>query len=576
MGNINIGLDTQKRAAEKDLVFLETFQNRAAVEENGGVVNGVDIANGVATFADDNDYINYTPYFNWSDSDWSLLITASLNTGLTAQFRGIITTRVGAVGNWWTFGLYNSGKMAIETSGGATQSTYDPAGAGDITYLVTHDASITTIKVYYSVDNFTTAIITRSYGATTLGDISSELRLGTWLGSANTWKGTIKQIRIFNRVIETSEALAYYNGTMWTYDQHCVLALPMNLRDHKPEALEIDAGLIDGDMEAADVSAWTATSGTLSKVTTDPQAGSQNLRSTATVGAGAKFPSAYQDILTIGKRYRITGYARSDGSHIPLIANATVRWTGTTETSWQYFDISITATATILQFVFQVTDPVGTEYVDFDSITVTELQSYTKDRSGNGNDAIFGGGVVANYPTFSDGRYTFDGTNDYIEVNLGSTPDDFTISVYFKWNSNDTANLIFVFYDSDKKYYLLTKSTDTIFIGFNNKYTGILAGLYNQFNNDNVLSFVFKKGQDYADVYLNGNLHEQKTSGTLDATTTDDVANNILVGGTTTVSQYAECDINSFFFHNTALNPTQIRDLFYRMEAIESQGRAGQ
>jgi hypothetical protein len=268
---------------------------------------------------------------------------------------------------------------------------------------------------------------------------SASLSLGATSDGAAFTNAEIDFAYIFDGVeLSAAEILAYYNGTMWEYDRHCVLALPMLLRDH------------DAD----------------------------NVR--------------------------------------------------------------------------------------------------TLDRSGNGNNAQWGDGSTAStFPTFSKGRYAFDGTDDYMKVNLGSTPDEFTISVYFKWNSNNTSNLLFAFYDSDKKYYLLTKTAANIYVGFNNKYTVIFAGDYNRFNRNNVLTFIFKKGQDYADVYLNGNLYEQKTSGTLDATTTDDVANNILIGGTTTVSQYAECDINSFFFHNTALNPTQILDLQMRMEENYSLGRRG-
>jgi hypothetical protein len=46
---------------------------------------------------------------------------------------------------------------------------------------------------------------------------------------------------IFREVLTANELSAYENGSMWSYDNNCVLALPMLLRDHKPtEAFTLD------------------------------------------------------------------------------------------------------------------------------------------------------------------------------------------------------------------------------------------------------------------------------------------------------------------------------------------------
>jgi hypothetical protein len=375
----------------------------------------------------------------------------------------------------------------------------------------------------------------------------------------------IENVYVFNNDLTEEEILAYYNGTMWDYDRHCVLALPMLLRDHKPDDLEVDSGMVNGNF-----STWTdptvpdgwdkeGTHNSTNYVEESAGGGCRLVSDGTSMGIG-------QAIITSGKKYRLTYDVLAVDTGV---AKFDFGGTITLDTPGSFEEIITPSTNDFLFY------RVGTCDVTIDNVVLTEIKSYTKDRSGNGNDAIFGGGVVAAYPTFSDGKYTFDGSNDYMNVDLGSTPDEFTISIYFKWNSNNAANPIFAFYDSDKKYYLLTKSTNTIFIGFNNKYTGILAGLYNQFNNDNVLSFVFKKGQDYCDIYVNGELYEQKTSGILEAVTSADVANNLFIGGITVSSQYGEADVNNFMFFNTALNPTQILDLQMRMEENFSLGRRG-
>jgi hypothetical protein len=87
--------------------------------------------------------------------------------------------------------------------------------------------------------------------------------------------------------------------------------------------------LVDGDMEAVGVSAWTPNAdAVLTKETTNPHGGSQVLR---IARDGTNNPNARQVILEFGKRYRFNGYARSDGNAIPMI-NSGVYWTGTTST----------------------------------------------------------------------------------------------------------------------------------------------------------------------------------------------------------------------------------------------------
>lgn len=99
--------------------------------------------------------------------------------------------------------------------------------------------------------------------------------------------------------------------------------------------------LVDGDMEAAGTSAWGVfVAATLSKETASPQAGTQNLKVLYNGNASCY---AKQTILLAGYRYRIKGYAKSDGGMLPLIGtDAATVWIGTTSTSWQAFDFSFT------------------------------------------------------------------------------------------------------------------------------------------------------------------------------------------------------------------------------------------
>lgn len=126
----------------------------------------------------------------------------------------------------------------------------------------------------------------------------------------------------------------------------------------------------DGDMETSGTGYWvSAQSGSLSKQTTDPHGGSQVLR---VAYNGTSSPGAAQAILTNGKRYRITGYFRGDGTFAPRVLHGgTVGTTGTSSTTWQSFDITVIPTGGVNLELRSLATSAG--YAEFDDVTVTEL-----------------------------------------------------------------------------------------------------------------------------------------------------------------------------------------------------------
>jgi len=165
--------------------------------------------------------------------------------------------------------------------------------------------------------------------------------------------------------------------------------------------------LSDGDMEAVDTSAWAAgNSAALTKETTNPHGGSRVLRITKTT---TNNPYTYQNIAVTGKRYRTTGWARSDGNAQPRVATAVgvPLWTGTTSTDWQYFDVEGEAVR-ILGFTFFTITSVDTEYTEWDDISVREVNPLNGD--------ITGATVNQDAGNRLKKAYLFDGTNDYVDV----------------------------------------------------------------------------------------------------------------------------------------------------------------
>jgi uncharacterized phage protein gp47/JayE len=141
--------------------------------------------------------------------------------------------------------------------------------------------------------------------------------------------------------------------------------------------------LKDPDMEETTAAYWNSgNSATLSKTTTFPHSGQRSLEVTRN---GVNIPYAYQDCLTLGREYTITGYARSDGAGdgggppTPLLYNgSTLIWTGTTSALWQPFSVPITATDIQLRLASDAT--VGAPDVYFDDIAVLVTDSLPGDR----------------------------------------------------------------------------------------------------------------------------------------------------------------------------------------------------
>ncbi len=127
----------------------------------------------------------------------------------------------------------------------------------------------------------------------------------------------------------------------------------------------------DADMEAATTAAWSTTNGaTLTKETTTPHGGTNCLR----VARGTtNNPNSYQVVLTVGKTYCVTGWARSNGVSNPYVYLGIAtgyEWVGTTSTDWQYFTLIRKVTDTRLALASNATTG---NYVEFDDIKLYEV-----------------------------------------------------------------------------------------------------------------------------------------------------------------------------------------------------------
>jgi len=143
------------------------------------------------------------------------------------------------------------------------------------------------------------------------------------------------------------------------------------LADGDMEATNAAVNFTDGNMEAAGTGAWYPSQATLSKETVTPHTGLQSLRVTYN---GFTDGAAYIGGITGGRVYHITGWARGDGGSSPLVSSAWMTPTyfaGTTDNSWQAFDVTVIASTDILQFGSHNLS--SGHYVEFDDISVTDV-----------------------------------------------------------------------------------------------------------------------------------------------------------------------------------------------------------
>jgi hypothetical protein len=200
--------------------------------------------------------------------------------------------------------------------------------------------------------------------------------------------------------------------------------------------------LVDGSMEATGVTAWTVgNSATLTKQSTSPVSGLRYLRVTYN---GVTNPYAAQTILTIGKKYRIIGYARGSGNPLPfsfprIVEGATIIWTGTISATWQDVDVTFTATGTVLSL--QCTTSTAGEFAEFDHISVNEipdLQDGDMEAAGTtawsvGNSAVLTKDATDPFGGVQDLRVGYGGVaNPYAYQTILSSNSTYGIRVFAK------------------------------------------------------------------------------------------------------------------------------------------------
>lgn len=146
----------------------------------------------------------------------------------------------------------------------------------------------------------------------------------------------------------------YFDITFLAVDSYVLIGftgLAPNYVDFDEIYISSTQELTDGDMEDAGTGAWTPIrSAVLTKESSSPAIGSQWLK---VAYDGIDHPWALQTVLIPGVKYRVTGWAKGNGSAAPevITINPTFTsvssiWVGSPGLFWQRFDVVFTCEAT--------------------------------------------------------------------------------------------------------------------------------------------------------------------------------------------------------------------------------------
>lgn len=138
-------------------------------------------------FAGD-DFLTTPVKRDWSGTDWTLFVVASLDSDAPVNYRGIIGNRFGP-GNatWWSLGTKGDGTTYLELAAGiGVDTSLLPANSRACVYAVVKQG--TQFSLYRngtSVGNATHPNV---------GGLDNELRIGMWFGDGQEWDGDIAEI----------------------------------------------------------------------------------------------------------------------------------------------------------------------------------------------------------------------------------------------------------------------------------------------------------------------------------------------------------------------------------------------
>lgn len=381
--------------------------------------------------------------------------------------------------------------------------------------------------------------------------IPTNFYVGASNAGATPFDGEIHSISIYNDLLTGDEAQALYDNSLFNFQNKADVWLDMKSQVGKESGTELVSGMTAGD--------WRPFH---NPTLTNPDAETLRIAYLDTVS-----PAAYKTILTSGKRYRVRGEFRGDGTYFPsiYIGGVTANKVGTTSNTWQEVDFIMTADG--INF-YLTNNAAGAGYTEFKNLTCELVQQTTKDKSSKGNDFLLGDGDdTAVMPSFSNPGFELDGSSDYMLNSSASgiyNNANQSIVLCFKpdFATNDD-NDIYLLSSSAGQGYLILKQdsagsyTLDIYLG-NTIIANIAETTYKPYwitHGQNVLVVAGTTGN--TNVWLNGYkiLDADNTAWSpADAT-------SITLGASATPSLYFNGEIFHFSTYDFKMTPIQMRSI---------------
>ncbi|KKN23368.1 hypothetical protein LCGC14_0905670 [marine sediment metagenome] len=359
-------------AAER-VIFLERFENPAKVYKNGGILVGDPvIKDGVILTG--SEYVSYaipasllvknelsfvsrfiagfaaddaTNHFLWDTPLANRYLLYKTNgNDLIAYMAGtlVLSIGLGSYSAYWN--AYAENEIIVSSTPGSSQMYLNGT-------LVGSSATVWT-------PNQTTSLF-----------IGKDAAVGYF-------EGTYKSLKIQSTLLTQADVDRIQDNSLYTYPSRASIFLDFKESTAKAGTIRGTTELLaDGDMEAAGVGAWAqVNNANYSKVAGSPGGvGSQVMH---VAHDGIANPAVQQLVLVVGRRYRVRGWARGDGTAVPRVLGGAgaISWTGTSSASWQYFDTVGVAGATSMNL--RATTAIA-GWCEFDDISAVETDELLDD-----------------------------------------------------------------------------------------------------------------------------------------------------------------------------------------------------
>ncbi len=394
-------MSLQATAGDK-CIFRERFLNVADVAANGGLVYGAPTINkglvvtGVSTYVTNSMYGRRLMNIVKGGRTFTLVADV-LTPSDFSSYRTICSIRNGSgavveIGYRVTDGTMYcfSSSTGVTTAGAAV-----PAGRHTLGYVFTGSA------VIFYIDGVLNTTV--SFTPTT-PTTQTTLEIGQVGVAGQALNSTLYELRAYEGMLTADELLDIHQKDTITELDRPLIDLPLRNSYFQANGVQL---LTDGDMEAADTSAWTASNVSLEKRTDTPYSGTQYMRVTRTGSSSL----VTQTKLTVGKRYKYSIRMRGDGSGNPGVFHSAFLWQyGGALPASDYILVEGEFTALITTISIYPGAADG-QYVDIDEFSVQLMEAQTENKGTLGGTAKLGdGSTTTTMPTqLYPHKYNFNG-----------------------------------------------------------------------------------------------------------------------------------------------------------------------